>query len=252
MGIKGTGHSAWKVYPVLAGEFGPCPEGYIRRDGNLEKGRNIPSIICVVENEEKGRRILVDASFSSPEEVRREMGIFCDRNSSLSASLKEHGVDPGEIEIVVLTHLHWDHAGGIASFPRASLICQRREYDWLLKSYRWEIGYPAWLVETVLKNKNRLELVEGNFTVDEGIEVWLCGGHTIGSQAVLVAAESGLCTIAGDNAMVYENVLESVPIGLFHNLHECLCFVESVKRSSCYFVPSHDWRVFAGVAQGVK
>lgn len=252
MGIKGTGHLVWKVYPILAGEFGPCPEGYIRRDGNLGQGHNIPSIICVVENEEKGRRILVDASFSSPEEVRREMGIFCDRNLPLDISLKRHGIDPEEVGIVVLTHLHWDHAGGIVSLPKAPLMCQRCEYEWLLKSYKWEVGYPTWLIEAVLKNKNRLELVEGNFAVDEGIEIWLCGGHTIGSQAVVVTTESGPCIITGDNVMVYENVLESVPIGLFHNLHECLYFMERIKRSSCCFIPSHDWRVVVGANQGVN
>jgi glyoxylase-like metal-dependent hydrolase (beta-lactamase superfamily II) len=233
--------AVWTIYPIIAGEFGLCPDSYIFRGGKTDYGYNIPSIIYLLQNEKNN--ILVDASFSSPEEVTEKMEIYCSREQAIDITLKKYDVSTEKINTIILTHLHWDHAGGIDFFPNASFLCQEDEYKWLSQFYEWEVGYPDWFSENIIKNKDRFKFISGDIKVESGIDIYLSGGHTLGSQMIMVRTEKGLCMITGDNAMVYENVIKNIPIGLFHSLQKCTNAIERIKKSADFFIPSHDYRV---------
>lgn len=236
--------TAWNVYPIKAGEFGPMPDWMGYRNGKeADYGYNIPSIIYLLQN--GSRNILVDTSFSSEEEVRRNMGIYCSRNRGVDFLLKDYGVNAEQIDTVIVTHLHWDHAGNIDMFPNADFICQSAEYEWLTKSHEWEIGYPQWSINILERNKDRLKLIRGDMPIEDGIEVWLHGGHTPGSQMVAIKTRNGLCVLTGDNAMSYKNIEKNIPVGLFCSIHECIKAMERVKKQADFYFPSHDWKVFS-------
>lgn len=233
----------WKINPIKAGEFGPMPDWMGYRNGKeADYGYNIPSIIYLLQN--GNRNVLVDTSFSSVEDVRQNMGIYCNRQREIDFLLKDYNVKVEQIDTVILTHLHWDHAGNLDLFPDAKIICQKAEDVWLAKTHKWEIGYPQWFVRTLAKNKERLTFVEGDAVILDGLEVWWHGGHTPGSQMVAVHTQNGLGVITGDNVMTYDNIDKNIPVGLFCSIHQCLAAMERIKEKADFFIPSHDWKVF--------
>jgi glyoxylase-like metal-dependent hydrolase (beta-lactamase superfamily II) len=103
-------------------------------------------------------------------------------------ALQELGVDPGEIKDVILTHLHFDHAEGLAGWP------QRRVYV-----HRLETEAPyAQIVAGVLEMSN-LEVLDGEEgEIEPGIRWLRTPGHSDGLISLLVDTDDGLVVIASD------------------------------------------------------
>ena len=120
--------------------------------------------------------------------------------SFVEKSLAEAGVDPLEIDTVIYTHLHNDHAANSDMFSRARLIFQKDEWRMLLDPLpimKVRRDYDPTLPE-VLKKGNCL-LVDGDFEPAEGIKCFRTPGHTPGSQSVAVATDDGLRVLVGDH-----------------------------------------------------
>jgi glyoxylase-like metal-dependent hydrolase (beta-lactamase superfamily II) len=123
--------------------------------------------------------------------------IFKVRNNEFSwdASLKHHGISAKDITDVVISHLHFDHAGGstafsgekiIPTFPNALFHVQERQYEWALnpsprdrQSFRKDAYEP-------LAASGQLKLEKGNYNLAEGIEIFTSEGHTPGQQHVRI------------------------------------------------------------------
>lgn len=109
----------------------------------------------------------------------------------LIETLADRGIDPEQIDFVILTHLHWDHASGMTrpdgrpTFPNAELIVPRHEWndahsdDPLL--YK---AYPKECIDPLNQYKNKHLIEPGQ--IFEGIELIETGGHTRGHCAVLL------------------------------------------------------------------
>jgi glyoxylase-like metal-dependent hydrolase (beta-lactamase superfamily II) len=143
--------------------------------------------------------------------------------------LKRIGIDPAEVDTMILTHNHFDHAGGVELFPNAHIHIQERE----VSHYLWAKTLPDRLqflttavdpdlmLQLVQRmNRGKLTLVEGEAEVLPGVRVWPAfDTHTAGSQYVTVDNDhDGLWLMAGDNMYIYENVTgrgdgRYIPIG---------------------------------------
>ena len=234
----------WMIKTILAGEFGPMPEWMKLRSEGVAPGENIPSYIFLLENQNK--RVLVDTSFSSVEDIKKYMGIYCKRDKSIKESLNACGVDKEDIDIVIITHLHWDHAGTMFEFPNARIICQKAEYEWMTGAHHWDVGYPNWFYSRVIDHKDSIELVKGDIDLLPGLSVKALGGHTPGSQMAVVETEDGMAAIPGDNIMSFDNIEKNIPIGLFYNLKACVDSLDYVRTLDARCFPSHDWRTLKG------
>lgn len=112
----------------------------------------------------------------------------------LYSELERLHVPRDAIDDVILTHLHWDHAGGatrtsnsgvVVAFPRACYFVQRREWEEAMSA---PAGGEGYLPEdfAVLREAGVLTMLDGDSEIFPGIKVRLTGGHTPGHQIVLV------------------------------------------------------------------
>ena len=107
------------------------------------------------------------------------------------------GLAPDDVDAVVISHLHYDHAGGAALFPKSELVVQRDEYAYA--------HHPAPFFEPFYYRKNfdlpgyRWRLLDGDTELVPGVTILRTDGHTPGHQSLLVELpETGPVILAGD------------------------------------------------------
>jgi glyoxylase-like metal-dependent hydrolase (beta-lactamase superfamily II) len=188
-----------------------------------------------------GHNIIVDTGGIPPDGVKWQP-YFRTENESLDKALHAIGVSPEEIDIVILTHLHWDHASNDHLFPKARFIVQKKEYDYLTAPEpEVKEGYE---LDLVLKTE--YELVDGDSNVIPGISVVLAPGHSAGMQCVVVETRAGKYILGGDLITLFENweAEPHIPNGIFYDLNIMLASLEKIDRINGKVLPGHDNEVF--------
>ena len=188
------------------------------------------------------RTILVDVGL--PTGDGRLMPIEGARSTK---SLLAEGLDARLITDVVVTHLHWDHAGDLDLFANAAIYVQAREIDFVRSSlFRRRALRDLFIheqkLEWLLANKN-LRAVDEDATIAPGVEVRWVGGHTPGSQLVLVDAGEAEYVFTGDVVNTYRNLVEDLPPGIVWNMAEALAALDTVRALQAVgkkVVPSHE------------
>ncbi|HUL62593.1 MAG TPA: MBL fold metallo-hydrolase [Methanocella sp.] len=122
--------------------------------------------------------------------------------------LRSLGIDRGDIDIVILTHYDFDHAGGVVmqeksgglslTFPKARHILQKQEWEDVLSPNIRTIN-TYWPVNNeLLRGSDRLELVEGDAEVLPGITVYHTAGHNGGHQIIELESKGSTALHLGD------------------------------------------------------
>jgi N-acyl homoserine lactone hydrolase len=199
------------------------------------------------------RLLLVDTGPGTPSEVQERHGFTMTQlpEEEPRAALAAVGVAPEDIELVVNTHLHWDHCSNNHLFTRARIHVQSRELDYALSplptgqaSYERKPGItPTWV-----KALDRTVGRDGDYELIPGVRVVTLPGHTPGSQGVLVQAASARYLIAGDCISCYANwegdaSLAHIPSGSFTSLEDYFRTFDKIEGLDCRVVPSHDLTV---------
>lgn len=163
------------------------------------------------------------------------------------------GANASNVKKVIITHIHFDHAGGIemfqTAFPRAVFYVQRKEFDFWLKDPL--AGKPVLAAMSDLKANRALEalyetgrvvLVDGDSRIMPGIELLFAPGHTPGLQAVAVNTALGKAIIASDCAHIRRNFVEERPSCFIFDMAAWLRTYEKLKSLSPVelLFPGHD------------
>jgi glyoxylase-like metal-dependent hydrolase (beta-lactamase superfamily II) len=148
-------------------------------------------------------RILVDVGMPSVEETHRRLGIAATGGGadSLVRTLAACGTEPGAIDIVIATHLHFDHAWNLDLFPQACVIVQRDEVFHAVDPAPTQRIY--YLRETLLsllgrKRPSGLRLVDGDTDLMPRIQLLKVPGHTPGMQVPIVTTDKGKVALVSD------------------------------------------------------
>jgi N-acyl homoserine lactone hydrolase len=146
-----------------------------------------------------GGAALVDTGVGGPQQWLTDWRVV---NRSAADALDEIGLTPGDIGLVINTHLHFDHCGQNAVFKHAPFYLQRTE---LTRARRESPQLAGWFDFM----NARFELLDGDAEVLPGLRVIATPGHTAGHQSVLVeSADGGSDVLIGDAAYTPRQYLD--------------------------------------------
>jgi glyoxylase-like metal-dependent hydrolase (beta-lactamase superfamily II) len=167
-----------------------------------------------------------------------------------SDAIRLLGLDPAKVEDVILTHLHYDHAGTLDRFPLAKFYVQDAEMSYAtgrcmcsrLLRRGYEVDDVLHLVKCVYAG--RVQFVDESTEITNGLSVHRTGGHTGGSQVVRVWTERGWVVLASDSAHLYFNIRESAPFPSVYRVDEMMEGYRLINRlaegSWDHVIPGHD------------
>lgn len=160
------------------------------------------SLLIVTEN----RKILIDTGLGKKFDQKFE-SIYNVKNISIEEALKIKNFNPDDITDVILTHLHFDHCGGstknenceiVPVFKNAKYYIQHEHYIWAKNPSEKEKA--SFLRENFepIEKYNQLELVDGEFYLDNNIKIVISNGHTPAQQHIKLTAENTTVYYCGD------------------------------------------------------
>lgn len=166
------------------------------------------------------------------------------------AGLQDAGVDHLSVEDVILTHLHYDHAGSLGVFPNARFHVQDAELAFATSRHVCDHGLRAPfdgepVAQLVRKlYADHVVFHDGDAEFAPGICLHLAQGHTAGMQMVSCETARGTVLLASDVAHLYANITRSIPFPIFVDQVDYIRAQEKalaiVGGSLDHLIPGHD------------
>jgi len=191
------------------------------------------------------RTIVVDTGFDHAEAAKRDRTITRLPREALAGV----GVDAGAVDDVIITHLHYDHAGTLKDFPRARFHIQESEMQfatgkWMLgdvERHAYSADHVAELVHRLFEKRVAFHSEDGE--VAPGVTLHRMPGHTMGMQAVRVRTARGHVLLASDASHYYEHWVRRVPFAICWSQDDLLASYrrfDALADSEDHVIPGHD------------
>ncbi len=245
---------SWTIQPILTGWIHGYKGHFLTQGRGVTEKIDIPSLAWLLRG--PGGPILVDTGMCETGRASQYHypGSRQEPGQPIDEALAAAGVAPGEVRLIILTHLHWDHCHNLHRFPGARVAVQRREWDFArdpLPPYYRSYEHPLLGLEPPFAHL-RPELVEGEARIAQGLSVFPTPGHSPGHQSVRVETAAGTYIVAGDAVMCYENLagdpahhLPFIMIGRYMSLEEAWRSLERIRAIGGTVLPGHETAVLA-------
>jgi len=192
-----------------------------------------------------GQTIVIDTGFDAAAAARRSRKVM----RPVAEGLKAVGVDLDAVKDVILTHMHWDHAGNHDILPNATYHVQDREMEYCTGRcmchgtlrHPFEADDVTAMVRKVFAG--RVKFHNGASEIADGVSVHLVGGHSRGLQFVRVRTKRGWVVVASDATHYYGNFEDYRPFPIVYDVGETLEGYNEMRRlasSISHIVPGHD------------
>ena len=207
---------AFEIYPVSDGRFaldggamfGVVPKVLWERCCPADEMNRIPLSITALLIRAHGKHILVDTGLGAKEDEKFERMFAVERTPTLHQSLKRLGVHREDIDLVINTHLHFDHAGGNTlkgedgalrpAFPKARYAVQQGEFDdAAAANERTRASYRRDNFAPVTEHR-QWDFLHGDTELVPGVKVVVTAGHTRWHQSVKIESEGEVAFFLGD------------------------------------------------------
>lgn len=205
-----------------------------------------------------GETVIVDAGVTPKTAKNRELNEYVNPVEVLARI----NINADEVRHVVVTHMHWDHAGGVSLFPRATFYVQENEYRFWLQNpvagrppFKQVADSAANTYLAAVENTDRLILLKGDQQILSGIECLLSPGHTVALQTVAVNTDRGTAIIGSDCAHVFRNYTEDWPSCLIVDLVGWMITYDKLREkvsSPDLLFPGHDRRLLENYPEVAK
>lgn len=191
-------------------------KSFDRRLGLLVAGRSLDETVELayyvwLVRSTDGSLTLIDTGFDEAQALTRGIAEF----RPVRDAIADLGADAGDVRHVLVSHLHWDHAGGIGQLKDARYVVGRREWEWTMA----ERGRRRHLFDTLYDDRalavaeglspHRVWLVDTSASIAPGVDMRVVGGHTPGHAVVTLRfVEGSTLVLAGDLAYLRANAHE--------------------------------------------
>jgi glyoxylase-like metal-dependent hydrolase (beta-lactamase superfamily II) len=182
--------------PDAGGFFGVVPRPLWSRMVEADELGRLLCRLNLLLVEAGGKQILVETG-TGVRMNEKQRGIKGVEGGDPAEALRAVGEDPDAIDFVVVSHLHYDHAGGMVGsddrplFRRARYVVQRDEVEAARSDELRQQGLMEAEQLELVRAAGQLAEVNGEVSLVDGVTVLPTGGHTRGSQAVLIGAGGG-------------------------------------------------------------
>jgi N-acyl homoserine lactone hydrolase len=183
--------------------------------------------------------IIVDTGVGDlPRKYQGFHDVIRQKNEELRYSLKNAGLDPEDITLVVNTHLHFDHCGNNKLFTRAKFLVQTDEV-------RYAYFPDKFMKVSYLRDFFDVEgdflPVKGKYIVENGFELLPTPGHTIGHQSVVTSWKEKNFVYTGDAAPLAENIEKRNITGMIYSAAQGLESIDTLRKIvNPVYIYSHD------------
>jgi glyoxylase-like metal-dependent hydrolase (beta-lactamase superfamily II) len=230
-----------KVERLIVGWF-TAPAGLFRAGEEMDRSVRFPIPAYLVETPTE--RILVDTglnptAIADPADYYGRPDVFAVTTLEQEQSVAEQ-VDVGTLTKVVLTHLHWDHVGGLGLIPASiPVVIQRSE--WQAGRDEAAVRRNFFLPRDYAEEERELILVDGDCDLlgDGGFELLLTPGHTPGHQSVRIGD-----LVLGADVTHYASGLDDHRFPVFAEDHEQQRLsaerLRALRDGGITVVPGHD------------
>ncbi len=201
--------------------FGVVPKALWARVLPPDENNNIPQDTNCLLVQTGTQNVLIDTGYGSKIPPKQRAIFAIEPGEPLVENLRTLGVAPEQIDVVILTHLHFDHAGGatrldengqlVDTFPNARYIVQKREWEIAVAQLPELVA--AYPLENILplENTGRLTFIDGDVEIIPGFRALVTGGHTAAHMSVVIAS-------AGQTAVYLADICPSQ-----HHLRSLWC-----------------------------
>lgn len=162
------------------------------------------------------KTVLIDTGYGSKLSPRDRKNHQVEEGDPLVRNLAAAGLAPEDIDVVILSHLHFDHAGGctrfdasgnaVPTFPKAEYVAQRMEWMYATAGFPELRGsYPQDNL-LPLQQHGRLRLIDGDVEILPGFRAIVTGGHTVGHAAIVIESRGEKAIYLGDTCPTWRHL----------------------------------------------
>jgi len=240
----------YEIYP-LPMSSGEGSEGFMTYLMNYEKKVRVIGYCWYIKGPKKN--IIVDTG--CPIEIIETRRPGSRGIMDFESALGTIGITPEKVDIIIQTHLHYDHCGNAKRCKNAEVIVQRKEVEFARAPH----PYFARLYDWELIDEARLHIVEGDIEIDDGVQIISTPGHSPGGQSVAIRTAKGRAIITGfccnmhafelpgevdghkiEDPRQVEAVCPVRPPGIHVNVLEAFDSALKVKKFADIILPIHD------------
>ncbi|MEC7916908.1 MAG: N-acyl homoserine lactonase family protein [Actinomycetota bacterium] len=219
-------------------------EHFVGGDPHDDTSMPMDYFVWLIRNDD-GKEWIVDTGFEEDDAQNRQRTLL--RTASEGVALL--GVDPQEVTDVIMTHFHYDHAGGVNQFPNATFHAQDQEMsfatgrDMTHKAYNhaFNVRHVQDLVGRVFAQS--VTFHDGDTQLAPGLTLHLIGGHTRGLQVVRIDTGHGIVVLASDASHYWANMDEGRPFPIIDDLSKMIQGWDTLRQLAGpggVIIPGHD------------
>ena len=240
------------LQPLVVGVFPEFPLNRFIESHDTAATVAAPCLAWLARSED--RTVLVDTGppVPTPHSAAIHVGLEVKPEHRIDQALIAADVDPGDVDTVVLTHLHFDHCANGEYLPNARFLVQAAELQFAvlpdspIQRIGYEVGYPG-IIPAWMSVFDRMEVVHGRHEVAPGCTMLPLPGHSPGSAGAVFQTARGRLAVVGDLVNQIENW--HAPGGghatpaLYSSHDDCQASFALLEREADHVLASHDFRM---------